>query len=433
MRAMDWFALALHASCAAAAVAFVVARRRGRLRPEWTRAETIIALVLASSMLALTSGPVLIDFIKAYHYAGRAIVSDPTTLYECSRAQCYVNLPAIALLFIPFALMEPYTAALVFSVIGLAALAAAMRLLIRDANRDIVLWLFVLSGPLYYSIRIGNTTHVLLIALIVAFDRLAAGRDRLAGGLLAAAALIKPPLALFLPYLLLRGRYSAALTMGAASAAVIALSLALYGIELHTFWLREFVVDQGASPIAAYNVQSVSGFLAHLLTRGHLRDWYPIPMGGAFRTATLMISGGLVLAVAAVCWRSGRPRSSEDWYAELSLMLTLAVLVAPISWTHYYLLLLIPIAALAGGRRLRLPDGWLAVAVAAAVVLTSVPVVLLSVPGRIPSGLYARVAISHYFYGGLVLLAALTAVRAMAGERIASLPGSTAGAAEIAG
>ena len=412
---MNWLAVAIHAGAAAAAIAFVVARRRGRLRAGWTPAETIVAALCAAAMLALTSGPVLIDFIKAYHYAGQVILSDPARLYDCTRAQCYVNLPIIALLFAPFGWMEPYTAGAIFSLIGLVAFVPAVRALARHANRDLIVWLFVLSGPLYYSIRIGNTTHMLLIALIAAFDRLAAGRERLAGALLAAAALIKPPLALFLPYLLLRRRNAAALTMGAVAAAVVGLSVALYGVDLHLFWLREFVVGHAGAPVAAYNVQSVNGFLAHLLTRGHLRDWYPIPMGAGFRAASLAITGALALAVAAVCWRAGRPRTPQMWQAELALVLTLALVIAPISWSHYYLLLLIPFAAMLGGARLPLPGPRLAATLALTALLISLPVVILPVPGRIASALYARVAISHYFYGGLVLLAALAAVRAIGG------------------
>jgi len=429
---MDWLAVAIHASSTAAAIAFIVARRRGRIHGRWTAAESGLAVVYAAAMLALTSGPVLIDFIKAYHYAGRAIVSDPATLYDCTRAQCYVNLPAIALLFVPFGLMEPSAAGVLFSLIGLAALAAAMHRLTRDANPDVVLWLIVLSGPLYYSIRIGNTTHFLLIALIVAFDRLANRRDRLAGMLLGAAALIKPPLALFLVYLLLRRRVAAAWTMAVVGAAVVAMSVMLYGIDLHRYWLTEFVIGHGGSPIGAYNVQSVNGFLAHLLTRGHLRDWYPIPMGAGFRAASLTLTAAIVLGVALVCWRAGRPRSQQAWYAELSLMLTLAVVIAPISWSHYYLLLLIPIAAMLGGSRLPLPNRSIAVGVVLAALLMSLPVVILPVPGRIPSALYDRVAVSHYFYGGLVLLAALAAVRARADAGTAPAPRSAVSGAETA-
>jgi len=269
--------------------------------------------------------------------------------------------------------------------------------------------------------------------LLIAFDRLSLGRERLAGALLGAAALIKPPLALFLPYLALRQRYAAALTMAGVAAGVVGLSIAIYGLPLHLFWVREFVIGHGGSPVGAYNVQSVNGFLAHLMTRGHLRDWYPIPMGAAFRAASLAITGIIVLLVFLVCWRSGRPRSAAAWYAEMTAVLTLAIVIAPISWTHYYLLLIIPMAAMIGGARLPLPRREQAVAMAVSAVLISLPVVIVPVPGRIPSALYARVAISHYFYGGLVLLAVLAAVRAIGVDGSEQAPRSVVSAGEITG
>ena len=343
---MDWLAVAIHASSAAAAIAFIVARRRGRIRGRWTVAESGLAVVYAAAMLALTSGPVLIDFIKAYHYAGRAIVSDPATLYDCTRAQCYVNLPAIALLFVPFGLMEPYAAGVLFSLIGHGG--AGRGDAPPDPRRE------SRHGPLVDRAQ----RAALLLDPHRQHDALPADRlDRRIrqtgepprsarpARCSAPRRLIKPPLALFLVYLLLRRRVAAAWTMAAVGAAVVAVSVMLYGIDLHRYWLTEFVIGHGGSPIGAYNVQSVNGFLAHLLTRGHLRDWYPIPMGAGFRAASLTLTAAIVLGPALVCWRAGRPRSQQAWYAELSLMLTLAVVIAPISWSHYYLLLLIPIAA----------------------------------------------------------------------------------------
>jgi hypothetical protein len=70
-----------------------------------------------------------------------------------------------------------------------------------------------------------------------------------------------------------------------------------------------------------------------------------------------------------------------------------------------------------GGLRLPSPRPVIAAAVAAAALLISWPVVVLPMPGRIPSALYDRVFVSHYFYGGLVLLAALALVRAMLDDR----------------
>ena len=147
-------------------------------------------------------------------------------------------------------------------------------------------------------------------------------------------------------------------------------------------------------------------------------------MGAGFRAASLVLAAAIVLGVALVCWRAGRPRSARAWYAELSLVLTLAVVVAPISWSHYYLLLLLPMAAVIGGLRLPSPRPAIAVAIAAAALLISLPVVILPIPGRIPSALYDRVFISHYFYGGLVLLAALAVVRARVDDGTGRAPGS---------
>jgi len=407
---LDWLAWGIHALTAAAAIAVIRARRQGRIASRWTPAETLIALMCAAALLALTSGPILIDYTKAYHYAGQAILANPAALYDCTRAQCYVNLPIVALLFAPLGALEPYTAGVLFSLAGLVALVFAARRLAAGRPFDTVMWLILLNGPLYYSIRIGNTTHILLLVLLVAFERLSGTRERLAGALLAFAALIKPPLGIFLLYLAARGRFRAALTMAAAGAAVVLLSIALYGIDLHLFWFREFVMGHGSAPIAAYNVQSVNGFLAHLLTRGHLRDWYPIPMGSGFRAASLIVTGVIAAAAIAACWRAGRPRTPTAWLVELSLVLTASVLIAPISWTHYYLLLLIPIAGLLEARTW--PDHWMAVlALAGGVILISPPVVLLPFSGRIPAALYSRVLLSHYFYGGLLLLGVLIAAR----------------------
>ena len=97
---LDWLAWIIHALSAAAAIAFIRLRRRGRIA-RWTLAESLIAIGCAAALLALTSGPVLIDYTKAYHYAGQAILTNSASLYDCTRAQCYVNLPILALLFAP--------------------------------------------------------------------------------------------------------------------------------------------------------------------------------------------------------------------------------------------------------------------------------------------------------------------------------------------
>lgn len=404
-----WVAYLVHAAAAVVAAGLVVARRRGGDGSTLRVFEIATAVSVACALLALTSGPVFIDLDKAYLYAGRVALTEPSRLYECTRGQCFVNIPIVALLFAPLAPLNPTVAGILFSIAGALLLLAAVRRMARGAAADVIAWTAILSGPIYYSMRIGNTTHMLLLPLMVAFDRLAAGSQAMAGMILAGASLLKPPLALFLPYFLLRRQVRAAVVMAACAACAVAASIALFGVDLHAFWFREFVLRQGSRPIAAYNVQSVNGFLGHLLTRGHLRDWYPIDAGLRFRILSASLAAALVGAVAVACWRAGPPRGEAGRRLELWLVLCLTVLVAPISWTHYDLLLLIPIAALLS--RYASLDWRSRAGLVASVVLMAPPVVVLSIQSRIGNALYERVLVSHYFFGALLLLGVLIAER----------------------
>ena len=404
-----WVAYVVHAAAALVAAGLVVARRRGRDGSTLRVFEIATAVSVACALLALTSGPVFIDFDKAYLYAGRVALTEPSRLYECTRGQCFVNIPIVALLFAPLAALNPTVAGILFSIAGALLLLAAVRRMARGEAADVIAWTAILSGPIYYSVRIGNTTHMLLLPLMVAFDRLAAGSQTMAGMILAGASLLKPPLALFLPYFLLRRQVRAAVVMAACAACAVAASIAVFGVDLHWFWFREFVLRQGSRPIAAYNVQSVNGFLGHLLTRGHLRDWYPIDVGLRFRILSAGLAAALVGCVAAACWRSGPPRGEAGRSVELWLVLCLTVLVAPISWTHYDLLLLIPIAALLP--RYASLDWRSRAGLVASLVLMAPPVLVLSIQSRIGNALYERVLVSHYFFGALLLLGVLIAER----------------------
>lgn len=406
---LAWAAYLVHATAAAIAYAIFIARRRSGDGRTLKMLEIATAAAVVCALLALTSGRLLLDFRKAYLYAGHAAITDPSTLYECDRAQCFVNIPIVAWLFVPLALLNGSVAGLVFSAGGVILLLAAVRRMAQGTAAGTIVWLALLSGPIYYSVLIGNTTHMLLLALLVAFDRLAADRQAAAGAILAGASLLKPPLALFLPYFVLRRNFRASVAMAACAACAVVASVAWFGVDLHRFWFREFVLNQGSRPIAAYNVQSVNGFLAHLLTRGHLRDWYPIDAGPGFSMASAGITAVLVAAVVLSCWRAGPPRSSAARQLELWLILCLTILIAPISWTHYHLLLLIPGAALVS--RWASLDQRSRVGLVAALVLIAPPVVELIIQNRIGNALWERLLISHYFAGAVVLLAVLIAER----------------------
>ena len=145
-----WAAYLLHAI----GVGFALAILRGahRLptpRRPWT--EIVAALAIGCGLLALTSGPLLIDFFKAYLYAGDAAWSNPSTMYECTRGQCFVNIPIVALFFVPLAALGSMTAGVLFSAVGALLLVAAVRRMATGAMAHTIIWIVILSGPMYYS------------------------------------------------------------------------------------------------------------------------------------------------------------------------------------------------------------------------------------------------------------------------------------------
>src|SRR5215471_17329822 len=112
------------------------------------------------------------DFDKAYYPAGRDIISEPSRVYDCAHADglCFVNLPLVAVLFAPVAALPLPTAHVVVTAASLAAIALTAWFLIRlvgarGTQRYAVVALMLLNGPLYYSVRLANITHVVLLFL----------------------------------------------------------------------------------------------------------------------------------------------------------------------------------------------------------------------------------------------------------------------------
>jgi hypothetical protein len=358
------------------------------------------------------------DFDKAYYRAGELAFAAPQALYDCRNADglCFVNLPIVALAFVPVAGLSPSNAHALVVIGSAAALALTVMLVVRlaratGAARLAVITFVLLNGPLHYSLRLGNLTHVVLLFLVAAMLALRTGRPVWSGVLLAACALIKPPLLIWLPYLALRARWrTAAAAMAACLALAFLASVWWFGMPLHEAWLEQYVGGPGARPIGAYNAQSLSGALVRLTTSAHLVDWHGVETSGWMRLAYLGLSAALLGLVTLTLWRRGTPATDADALADHGLVLCTMLLISPISWTHYYCFL-IPVLAPAiasrfsSGPRPRIALNDRAIVVAAT--LVSLPVALW-IPGHAVFGpLVARVVLSHYVAGAALLVAAL--------------------------
>jgi len=371
------------------------------------------------------------DFLECYYPAGRLIIENPFNLYDPSKnfVSGFVNIPIFALVFTPFATLARRPAVILFSVLGILFVLASCYFLIRLTKvwgwrQTALIGLFAINGPLYNSLWVGNLTHFVLLLLIAAVFCLEKQRQVWLGIILATAALIKLPILLLGIYFAVRRKWRVVVGFGAALLALTGASLLLFGLDLHLTWLH-YIQQISGQPISGYSVQSVDGFLSRLLLDpdGALESWAPIAVGWKYKLIRYALISLLVGPTIWICWRSKSPTTLVEENLEFSIVLCLALVISPISWAHYYLFLLLPFA-LYLGNRIGVPEGWLwSSLVGTSILLTSLPVIVLSPTNSVLRFLYSKWLISNYFFGGVLLLGVLLAARWYTAKRSSlSLP-----------
>jgi alpha-1,2-mannosyltransferase len=364
------------------------------------------------------------DFYKAYFPAAEYLweqgLSATWPLTEAA-AGGFVNIPILAWLFVPLVPLGEEAAGWAFLAMGAAAALAAWALLTRMGHAQAkvaapLLFLGLVNGPMINSLREGNTTHIILLLLVLALLLWRSRWDYVAGLVLGVCAVIKLPLLLFGAYFLLRGKWRVVLGGMTSTATAVLLSLAAYGLQGNIDWYRDSVEPFLGGVIPAFNVQSIDGFLVRLWTgESRLHDWDPMLPSTLHKVLRHIL---FLLIYGSALWLGWRNRRAEPVPAlsgeqsardtlEFVLVINLAIVTSPISWTHYYLLLLIPWGLYLGGR-LALPEDqttrWL---MWGSLALTSLPVVIPQHSPSLLNEVLARTIVSAWLFGGLLMFAAL--------------------------
>lgn len=332
----------------------------------------------------------------------------------------FSNLPVIGWLYVPLVPLGEQTAAWTWWAMGVAALLGAWALLVRLARLEapsaaLLLFVFLVSGPVVNSLREGQSSHFILLFMVVGLWLWHGKRTYLAGIAFGACALIKLPLLLFGVYFVLRQRWSI-VAGGATTIGVAALlSLLLFGIDGNIGWYREWVVPYLNGYIPAFNVQSIDSFLTRLLMgEEFVRHWDPPIQPTRFHMiARYSAFAALFGGSAWLIWHAHRRVPAADAPSprdllEFVLVLDLALITSPISWTHYYVWLLVPLA-LYRGCVLPLPDdATTRRLMRVGFVLVSVPVIMWSpIEPSWYAAILTRTVVSVWLFGAIVIFAAL--------------------------
>ena len=356
------------------------------------------------------------DFYKAYYPAGRALLdADPQAWSRLEPGVGgFVNLPIMAWLFVPLASLSESAAGWIFLCIGVLAAVASWllmaRYLLAPAVAGLMLFLFLANGPMVNSLREGNTTHIAFLLVIGGLILWKAGRNFAAGILLAAAAIIKIPLLLLGVYFLVRRNW-AVVSGGAAAIGLVALlSIAVHGLAANLAWYDNSIAPYLGRAVAAFNVQSVDGFLIRLASGAEgLFDWSAREISPAHRVTRLLV---LTLTAAAFVWvtrfyETRQPPPDRQDHLEFTMVLMIAIVLSPLSWSHYYMFFLLPFGLYLSGS-LALADDkatrWL---MWSGFVLTALPEVLFPIDSDELLEAWARTGASARLLGAVLMLIAM--------------------------
>jgi alpha-1,2-mannosyltransferase len=325
-------------------------------------ASTLVAAALASIFIvlnginALRKGGDCTVFLEA---GERFLQGAP--LYTTSGVGAgIVGPPFQGLFFAPFALIaygDERAARLAWYVANLGALGLALLTWIAvlstfldrpirwrgwrsDPAMAVLLSLLASAFPLQTNFEHQNMNLVLLALTGAAAWAIAGRRDAAGGILLGIAAALKAFPALLLVYLLIRRKWRAAAFGVMATVVLTLLSALRFGPDVGATirdWLE--ISATGGWPVRGHN-QSLFAMFARAfgpedaLATGHLWAADHPRIHGAWMATALALAA--VTLAACVRWQAAADPGTPAGFAP---MLALAVLLSPIAWDHYWVLL----------------------------------------------------------------------------------------------
>ncbi|MBK9781274.1 MAG: DUF2029 domain-containing protein [Anaerolineales bacterium] len=320
----------------------------------------------------------LYDFFKGYYHGGRKIVRDLEALYD---ENCYnfTNFPLVAFLFAPLANLEKEYAGTIFFLAGYVTILPLAYWLVKLAElkgglRWLVLALLALNGPLDYNIWLGNITQVITLGLLLVLWWVKTGKEWLAGILLGVNGLLKIPLILPAGYFFVQRRWRVVGGGLLIFTLVLAASLIFVPFWLNSLWADRCILSMAGNPITAYNNQSLSGFLSRQLIPGYV-GWFPIAPNPQYQLASAFAQLVLYAPIVFILFIGFKhPATPKTQTSEFLILVTGSLLTSPIAWTHYLLMLIIPIALYIKENSEEQNKLWLNILFWAGVLLLSIPI-----------------------------------------------------------
>ena len=249
----------------------------------------------------------------------------------------------------PLAGLKALTAKRVWIVLSLALLfpiSFILHSMTGLSYRHIAL-IFALNCPLYRNIEFGQFYVLLLLMIVAACSATLRGRHSLAGAVVAVAAASKIFPLIFFVFFFRRRNWHALIAGTLTAASSLALSIAVFGWNVHRTYLREIfpaTLHGEAMPPYVTNA-SISGIL-HILFLAE-PQWNPLPWHNSIASFAILfpLVSMLVLAPAILLIRRG-DNSPARILLEWSALLTASLAVSTIPASYNFVLMALPMCVL---------------------------------------------------------------------------------------
>lgn len=257
--------------------------------------------------------------------------------------------PTSVLVALPFCLLSYPDAFLAWNLVSLLCLGASLWIVVRQLGLKVTGlgllagWaLLLVCNPLNQQIGQGNWNLLLMLLLTGAWALDRSDKPEWAGVLIGLATAIKLFPGFLLLYYAARGRWRVVIAGTTTLIAATLLTLSVLGMDAYVMYYRDAMPKMNVFRGWWINA-SFAGLFNKLFdgSSGHTTPLVYSPMLAKAATGLCIC---MVCGVLLVATRKARTLRENDLTFGLAVITLL--LVAPLTWDHYFLLLLVPLAVL---------------------------------------------------------------------------------------
>lgn len=305
--------------------------------------EVILIIIFLGSFLNMAKviGLTFWGDFNIYYYSATALIhqQNPYVL-KGSFVGGYLYPPISLFIFYPFIIFPITIAGKIWAIVSILSLLLGVWLILRVYNATHNRLLIEIVGilvfnffPVKFTLGMGQINNVILLLIAVAVYAYEKNRKDASGELLGVSLLLKYFLLLLFPYFLIKRNYRLLITSFVTVLVLTLISFLFIKPEIIFYFFQKTFVVVSTAPGGYYYNQALSGFL--------IRDFSWLT--NSQLTITRYVISAVMLVISFWLIIKNKQNTKKTFKLEMSIIITLSLLLNTFSLQHHFVLLLIPL------------------------------------------------------------------------------------------